>query len=204
MKSIILSSKAIIDNHQNINFLIDQDLSIFLNNLNLKILPKVLKNGKINPKNLKNADGLILAGGGDLFKYKKNKINEIRDNYEKKLFKYFINKNKPILAICRGFQLVVDLYGIKLEKIKNHVRTTHNLKLLNSRFIKYSKLSVNSYHNYSITKLPKNFLNIASTTDKSIEIAEHKTKRILCLMFHPERKMISQKSILKSIKKFFK
>lgn len=204
MKSIILSSKAIIDNNQNINFLIDQDLSIFLNNLNFKILPKVLKNDKINLKNLKNADGLILAGGGDLFKYKKNKINKIRDNYEKKLFKYFIKKNKPILAICRGFQLVADLYGIKLEKIKNHVRTTHNLKLLNSRFITYSKLCVNSYHNYSITKLPKNFLNIASTTDNSIEIAEHKNKRILCLMFHPERKMKSQKLILKSIKKFFK
>ena len=204
MKSIILSSKAIIDKHQNINFLIDQDLSTFLNNLNFKILPKVLKNDKINLKNLKNADGLILAGGGDLFKYKKNKINKIRDNYEKKLLKYFIKKNKPILAICRGFQLVADFYGIKLEKIKNHVRTTHNLKLLNSRFITYSKLSVNSYHNYSITKLPKNFLNIASTTDKSIEIAEHKTKRILCLMFHPERKMKSQKLILKSIKKFFK
>ena len=44
MKSIILSSKAIIDNHQNITFLIDQDLSIFLNNLNFKILPKVVKN----------------------------------------------------------------------------------------------------------------------------------------------------------------
>jgi len=74
MKSIILSSKVIIDNHQNINFLIDQDLSTFLNNLNFKILPKVLKNDKIYLKNLKNADGLILAGGGDLFKYKKNKL----------------------------------------------------------------------------------------------------------------------------------
>jgi len=204
MKSIILSSKVIIDNHQKINFLIDQDLSNFLNDLNFTVLPSVLKNNKINIKNLKYADGLILAGGGDLFKYKKDKINKIRDNYEKKLFNYFVKKNKPILVICRGFQLVADLNGIKLQKIKNHVRKTHNLKLNNSRFIKYSKLTVNSYHNYCITKLPKNFLNIASTIDNSIEIAEHKSKKILCLMFHPERKMKSQKLILQSIKKFFK
>lgn len=203
MKSIILSSKVIIDVNEKINFLIDQDLSNFIYKLNLSIIPNFLKGSKIDNKNLKYADGLILAGGGDLFKYKGDKINKIRDNYDKKLFKYFYNKNKPILAICRGFQLIADLHNIELKLINNHVRKYHSLKLSKSKYIKYSKLDVNSYHNFSINKLPKNYLNIASTNDGSIEIAEHKSKKILCLMFHPERKMKSKNLIFKSIKKFF-
>ena len=76
--------------------------------------------------------------------------------YEKKLFKYYYKKNKPILAICRGFQLIADIYGIKLEKINNHVRKFHSLKIDRSKYIKDKSLKVNSYHNYCIKDLPKN------------------------------------------------
>ena len=112
-------------------------------------------------------------------------------------------KNKPILAICRGFQLIADIHGIKLEKINNHVRKFHSLKIGKSKFIKDKTLKVNSYHNYCIKNLPKSFVKVSNTKDGSIEIAEHKSKKILCLMFHPERKMKSKKKILKSIKNFF-
>jgi len=203
MKLITLSSKIIIDKYQKINFQIDQDLNIFLKELGFSHIPIVLKNNNVDFKILKKSSGLILAGGGDLYKYKKNKVNKIRDNYEKKLFKYYYKKNKPILAICRGFQLIADIYGIKLERINNHVRKFHSLKIDRSKYIKDKSLKVNSYHNYCIKDLPKNFIKVSNTRDGSIEIAEHKSKKILCLMFHPERKMKSKKNILKSIKNFF-
>ena len=203
MKSITLSSKIIIDKYKKINFQIDQDLSIFLKELGFSNLPIILKKNDVDFKNLKRSNGLILAGGGDLYKYKKNKVNKIRDNYEKKLFRYYYKKNKPILAICRGFQLIADIYGIKLERINNHVKKFHTLKIGRSKFIKDKTLKVNSYHNYCIKDLPKNFIKVSNTKDGSIEIAEHKSKKILCLMFHPERKMKSKKKILKSIKNFF-
>ena len=204
MKTLILSSKIIIDKYNKINFQIDQDLSNFLNSLNVKTLSIKLKNNKLNFDNVKNADGLILAGGGDISKKKKSKLNLIRDNYEKKLFNYFYKKNKPILAICRGFQLIADLYKIKLFKVNGHVGTTHSLSIKKNRFIPQKNLSVNSYHNYILKEVPRDYLNISNTNDGSIEIAIHKSKKILCLMFHPERKMKSKKIILKSIKKFFK
>ena len=203
MKLITLSSKIIIDKYKKINFQIDQDLSIFLKELGFSPLPIILKKNNVDFKNLKKSNGLILAGGGDLYKYKKNKVNKIRDNYEKKLFRYYYKKNKPILAICRGFQLIADMHSIKLKKINNHVRKFHSLKISRSKFIKDKTLKVNSYHNYCIKDLPKNFIKISNTKDGSIEIAEHKSKKILCLMFHPERKMKSKKNILKSIKNFF-
>ncbi len=155
-------------------------------------------------KNVSFADGLILAGGGDIFNYEKTLSNKIRDTYEKKLFNYFFKKNKPILVICRGFQLFTNLYKKKLFKVNNHVRKYHQLNLKKSRFIKHLKLTVNSYHNYGIKELPKNYINIANTKDGSIEIAEHKSKKILCLMFHPERNMKSDKLLVEAIRIFFK
>jgi len=204
MKTIILSSKIIIDKYKKLSFQIDEDLSKFINYLNLQILPIELKKNNLVLNNIKKADGLILAGGGDLFKYHKDRANQIRDNYEKKLFDYFSKKNKPILTICRGFQLMADLNKIKLLKINHHVKKNHLLFLKKSRYINYSNLTVNSYHNYCIKKLPSEYINVSNTKDGSIEIAEHKYKKILCLMFHPERPMRSQQQILKSIKKFFK
>ena len=204
MKSIILSSKLIIDKYGKVNFLTDEDLSNYINKLGLNILPLSIKKNQINSENLRLAKGLILSGGGDIYKYKKNKINKLRDSIEIKLFNYFSKKNLPILLICRGFQLMIDMHKIKLFKQKNHVRKSHLLKLSNSKFLKHSKLSVNSYHNYSIKKLPVNYINVASTKDGSIEIAEHKSKKILGLMFHPERNMKSKELVLKSIKNFFK
>ena len=203
MKTLVVSPKISIDKHKKINFHIDQDLSNFLSRLKVKIIPVILKNNKLDLNSVKYADGLILAGGGDISKKQKTKINQIRDSYEKKLFKYYYTRNKPILAICRGFQLIADIYGIKLEKINNHVRKFHSLKIGKSKFIKEKTLKVNSYHNYCIKDLPKSFVKISNTKDGSIEIAEHKSKKILCLMFHPERKMKSKKNILKSIKNFF-
>lgn len=205
MKNVIVSSKIIFDKYKKINFKIDQDEYNFLNKLNVNIKPIPLKNHKIIfNKNIINSDALIILGGGDIFKVKKNKINKIRDDYEKKLFRFFFKKNKPILVICRGFQLFADLHNIRLYKIKNHVRKYHRLKLNNSKFINYSRLIVNSFHNFSIKKLPIDYLNIAQTNDGSIEIAEHNKKKVLCLMFHPEREMNSKQLIFKSIKNFLK
>ena len=203
MKILVLSSKITIDKYQKINFQIDEDLSNLLRQLDFCLMPITFKKKDIDFKNLENSDGLILAGGGDLYKYKKKTVNKIRDNYEKKLFEYYFRKNKPILAICRGFQLIADINGIKLEKIKNHVKKFHLLKINKSRFINSKRINVNSFHNYSVKKLPKNFIKVSDTKDGSIEIAEHKSKKILCLMFHPERKMKSSKNILKFIKNFF-
>ena len=204
MKTLVLSPKISIDKHKKINFHIDQDLSNFLSRLKVKILPVVLKNNKLDLNSVKYADGLILAGGGDISKKQKTKVNQIRDSYEKKLFNHFHKKNKPILGICRGFQLIADLYKIKLFKVRGHVRKSHRLIVKKNKYIIYKNLIVNSFHNYSLKNLPKNFLNISSTNDGSIEIASHKSKKILCLMFHPERAMKSKSLILNSIKKFFK
>jgi len=203
MKNFIISSQIFEDQHGTMLTSYDVDTLEMLNKLNILITPVNISN-KINKHLLMNADGLFLMGGGNINKIERKKTNKIRDEFEKKLFRYFKKQNKPIIGICRGFQNIVNFYGIKLHKIEDHVRTNHHIKINNSRFIKYKSLNVNSYHNLAIKNLPKNFSIISKLEDGSIEIAEHKKKNILCFMFHPERKMPSQKKIIQVLKNFTK
>ena len=56
------------------------------------------------------------------------------------------------------------------------------------QFAKNKKtLIVNSYHTRIITKLGKNLVPKAKAYDKSIELFAHKTKKIIGMVWHPER-----------------
>lgn len=69
---------------------------------------------------LAELDGLVLAGGDDLAPetYGEEPIEDgrwrgdaYRDAYELKVLDHFIKNDKPILGICRGFQLMNAYFG---------------------------------------------------------------------------------------------
>jgi gamma-glutamyl-gamma-aminobutyrate hydrolase PuuD len=205
-KKIFVTAKIEIDQHNQTYVKIPNDILNYLHFLKFKVnFGYHIKNNRINSF-VKYSDGLILSGNGDINKINKNKENLLRDNFEKKIIDKFLKKNKPILCICRGFQLYASMNGTTFIKSQHHVKKIHNLAIKkNSKFIKDKKLKVNSFHNYIITSLNEKKLKIISkTSDGSIEIAEHKNKRLLCIMFHPERKNSSQKKIDIILKNFFK
>ena len=132
MKNFIISSQIFEDQHGTMLTSYDVDTLEMLNKLNILITPVNISN-KINKHLLMNADGLFLMGGGNINKIERKKTNKIRDEFEKKLFRYFKKQNKPIIGICRGFQNIVSFYGIKPFQVKDHVRTSHRIKINNSR-----------------------------------------------------------------------
>lgn len=202
MKNLLISSKIFKDNYGKLGQFLDLAwLNFFQNKVNLFTVNFKNKN---SIKNI-NFDGLILSGGNDLYSVKKKKENLIRDKIEIRLLEYAIKKSIPILAVCRGFQFVNDYFGGSLKKIKNHVNINHEITF-NKKYPHVSKkrLNTNSYHNYAIKNLAKNFENIAETNDNSVEIAYAKKEKILGLMFHPERKNFSQLSINKLVFNYFK
>ena len=200
---LTVTGKININKYGKKELLYDEEILKFINELNFNI--SVLNfNKKLDLKSLKKSNGLILTGGGDIYKYSKKKNDKYRDNLEIKLFNYFQKANKPILAICRGYQLIMSFYNCHISKQKGHVRTTHNLNINKSRFLKLKKVKVNSYHKFSVFDVPNQFKKISLHKDKSVEISEHKTKKIICLMFHPERKIDQKKEIIKNFKSFFK
>lgn len=203
MKYLTVTGKININKYGKKELIYDEEILKFIYELNFNI--SVLNfDKKLDLRSLKKSSGLIMTGGGDIYKYSKKKNDKYRDNLEIKLFNYFKKKNKPILAICRGYQLIMDTYNCQISKKKGHVRTTHDLNISKSRFLKLKKVRVNSYHKFSVFDVPNQFNKISLHKDKSVEISEHKSKKIICLMFHPERKINKKKEIIKNFKSFFK
>lgn len=119
--------------------------------------------------------GLVLSGGEDIGKYK------LRDYSEKFLISYSMKKRIPVFGICRGMQVIGSYFKVKLKPVKNHVNTLHAIYSNKTRF------KVNSYHNYSLNKCPKNFSIEFKSLDGNIESIRSRTKKIYACMWHPER-----------------
>ena len=191
---ILITGRYKLKNNKQL-FYLDKGWKKFFKSLNCSY--KLFNN---NIGSLKNYHCLIVSGGGDIFKISKNKLDKKRDKVEMKLIKKFIKFQKPIITVCRGFQLIASYTGNKIIKIPNHVRTTNNIKILKNNYIKFKNLKTNSYHNLGFKKLNHKFKILGKTNDNCIEIALY-SKNVLCLMFHPERKNNDFKKIKTIIKK---
>ena len=201
MKKILISPKILHDKYGQLGQFLDLSWASFFHK---KAEIFTWTPGKKTYKDF-NFDGLVLSGGNDLYSIKKNKENLIRDRFESRLVELAMKKSIPILSVCRGFQFVNKFFGGSLTKVKNHTKKNHNIifKKNFSLFKKNKILNVNSYHNYKIKNLANNFLNIAETKDETIEIAYAKKEKILGLMFHPERRNLSEIPVNKLIFDYF-
>ena len=143
-------------------------------------------------QSLSKIKGIILSGGNEINK------RSLRYRIEKKLVDISKKKKIPLLGICHGLQFINSIEGGSLKKVNNHVRIKHNIKS------KYDyPLKVNSYHEYSINKLGKNFQVISKSNDGEIEAIGHKKYNWLGWMWHPERDKKFDKKLIKIAKNFF-
>ena len=154
-------------------------------------------------------DGLILTGGSDI---RLPPIGDApyetydepllaRDTTEYLLLKKAIQKQLPIIGVCRGFQLINLFFGgfltnnlNQMQDIKaNHVRNEHEIVIIDndiSRLVGKDTFFVNSYHNQGVVPedLAPSLKPFAITSDGLIvEGYFHKEMPILGIMWHPER-----------------
>ena len=155
--------------------------------------------------NKDNIGLILLSGGNDLLKFKKDigtNTYKKRDELELNIIKYSIAKSIPILSICRGFQFIANYFGANIEKIDGHVKATHliNIEKSNENFL------VNSFHSYGLKydNLPKQIKPLAiNKLDNTVEAFTTKIPfKSLNLMWHPERKHGAKIKTLVIIKKF--
>ena len=165
-----------------------------------KLIPN---NTYLSEKILKKINLLILTGGNDIISNKKESL--IRNKIEKNLIKKAIKKKIPILGICRGAQLLNISFGGKIKKVRNQMRTRHNIYIVKNDVIKKKILNVNSFHNFGIKKnnLSKKFDRIAFDKEKNIEMFISKRHKIIGVMWHPEREE-NKKILTDLIKKLTK
>lgn len=151
-----------------------------------------------------NISGIILTGGDDISPslYNGKNLHENyskeRDKTEASLIKIAIAKKLPLLATCRGTQMLNVFFGGKLlQKINdvvgtNHVATRHKVKIIDKKAIslyKKKEFFVNSYHNHGIDKntISKKLSIFALSDDGIAEGIYHPKYPIAGVLWHPER-----------------
>ncbi len=166
---------------------------------------------------VEDCDGIVLSGGVDIHpRFYENerteipngdgKFNEERDEFEMHVFETALNFNLPILAICRGLQLVnVALGGDLIQDLeeagkKNHRRINdvddeHAISISDNSLMKEivgtNSGDINGAHHQAIGKLSDELVATATSSDGVIEAVEWKDKEgeswMLAVQWHPER-----------------
>ena len=160
-------------------------------------------------------DGVLFTGGGDIDPQyfggenypKVSSVNLERDRLEFELLKIALKMNLPLLAICRGIQVLnVGLGGtlythiqdqlpdalkhdwypdFPRDRIAHTVSVTRNSKL--HHILGDSEVPVNSLHHQGIEKLGQGLEPVANAPDGLVEAVELKDARFaLGVQWHPE------------------
>lgn len=152
------------------------------------------------------ADGLLLSGGADIdpgyfgepVLNESVRIDTQRDAFEFDLIRAFLKTGRPILAICRGFQILNVAMGGTLyqdllqERGLVHMdsRIRHEVTAVPGTFFSDTfgeKFRTNSTHHQAIRKVAPGFIVSAWSVEGVIEAYEHESLPILGTQFHPER-----------------
>ena len=136
-------------------------------------------------------DGFIIPGGTNFYQFDEYIIN------------YAYQNNKPLLAICLGFQALCSLYAPNRNKkdmtkkmnndshYGNPKKYIHDIKIekntLLNEILKEETIKVNSLHHDYIDFIPNNLTVSAYSKDGIVEAVESKKhKFFLGIQWHPE------------------
>lgn len=159
-------------------------------------------------------DGFFFTGGidvepkryGEEPKETLGETQENRDEFELRVFQKVIKTAKPILAICRGAQLVnVALGGTLYQDIPSEINTkiahrqsepkfstSHDVRVLVGtplhKIMQAEQIKVNSFHHQAIKTLGKGLEIMAVAEDGIIEAVYLPEREYLrAYQWHPER-----------------
>ncbi len=160
-------------------------------------------------------DALLLSGGEDVNPliygaspfHNVRSLDPIRDEFEIKLIRKILEVKKPILAICRGIQVLnVSLGGTLIQDISSQVKGSikhdwdrksyppwtpvHKVFVeegsLLHEVVGRTVLEVNSYHHQAVLETGEGLKTSARSEDGIIEAVEMEEGFVLGVQWHPE------------------
>ncbi|OOM78247.1 gamma-glutamyl-gamma-aminobutyrate hydrolase family protein [Clostridium sp. BL-8] len=192
------------------------------------ILP-ILSNEESIRQQIETLDGVVLSGGIDVNPLLYNEepspklgfIFPEKDNFDLLIAKIAYELNKPILAICRGHQILNVAFGgtlyqdlsdmdgcyIKHQQQTKNGAVTHTLDILENSIlhdILGSSIISNTFHHQAIKDLAPGFKVTAYSKDNVIEAIESIDKEfVVGVQFHPEIMTVyNDENMLKLFKAF--
>ena len=188
-----------------------------------------LTSAEVDEQWLAGIDGLLLSGGEDVDPayygenphIKQGKISPERDTQELKLIAMADKRKIPILAICRGLQILnVAHQGTLYQDIYSQIRgvikhsqsaprwyATHQITIdqgsrLHEIFVKKT-IRVNSYHHQAVDRLAEGFKATAWADDGVIEAIEKIGEPFtVAVQWHPEEMWSSDPGQLELFRQF--
>lgn len=158
-------------------------------------------------------DALVLSGGGDVApeRYGASRhpavggVDEDRDEWEVALIAQARQRRLPVLAICRGVQILnVALGGTLIQHLPEHAGQQAHPHLVPSRFdqsahhvdvaagsrlakvLDTDRLDVNTLHHQAIDRPADELAVVARDEHGVIEGVEHRDEPVLGVQWHPE------------------
>lgn len=158
-------------------------------------------------------DALVLSGGGDVApeRYGATRhpevggVHEGRDEWEVALIAQARRQGLPILAICRGLQILnVALGGTLVQHLPDHEVFGDGPHLVTDRFdegvhrievtagtrlakvLDQEEISVNTLHHQAIDRCADDLVVSSRDEHGMIEAAEHADEPIIGVQWHPE------------------
>jgi len=136
-------------------------------------------------------DALVLTGGNDIATLPGATSGAPeRDHFEAAAYRYFLLRNKPILGVCRGAQMINHLEGGRLMRVNGHVGVHHALIWSDVAPQYWGRPTpVNSYHDWAIPPegLAAGMEALAWGPDGMVEAFRAVHRPVSAILWHPER-----------------
>jgi putative glutamine amidotransferase len=162
--------------------------------------------GAISPgqagRRLAFADAVLLPGGGDVAPHRYGHAatsgevydtDEVQDDFDLAVARWALRSHTPLLAVCRGMQVVNVACGGTLEQHMEvpHRHVVHSLEVAAGTMLAKvagRTLSASCYHHQRVRELGRGLRPAAWAADGGIEAVEHERadRWFLGVQWHPE------------------